>query len=309
MDVLITGGLGNLGLWITKHYLSLGHKVCVLGRSEKVVIVHPNYHFLKADITSLMQIESVIDEYFDLCIHAASYNEHFKSGYSKDALLINSLGTEYLCQALSINGVGKLIYFSTFHVYGLSEGEITERTEVEPKNDYGLTHYFAEKYIEKHSRTNGLNYLIFRLTNSYGCPADDQTDKWYLIFNDFCRQAVENNNIKLTSNGKGKRDFIWMGDVVDIISKEQYEKLPLNSIYNLSSGAIYSLRELASYVQDAYYEFSGNKIDVTFNEDDFSSANNLMVSNSKLTSFVDFEFKNKFSKEALSIFTLLGNKK
>ncbi|WP_445947440.1 NAD-dependent epimerase/dehydratase family protein, partial [Shewanella sp.] len=57
MKVLITGGLGNLGLWITHHFLEQGHDVTVLGRSERVIINHINYCFLRADITDINSLK------------------------------------------------------------------------------------------------------------------------------------------------------------------------------------------------------------------------------------------------------------
>jgi|TARA_B100001964_G_scaffold146508_1_gene161338 UDP-glucose 4-epimerase len=143
LNLLITGGLGNLGLWLTHYFLDRGECVRVIGRTEKVIIKHDNYKFIACDITKQDNLELAITEYYDFCIHAASYNEHFQAGYKARALSINALGTDNLCEALLKHGVGKLIYLSTFHVYGTSSGVITEQTDICPINDYGLTHQSA----------------------------------------------------------------------------------------------------------------------------------------------------------------------
>lgn len=309
MRVLITGGLGNLGLWLTHSFLESGSSVDVLGRKERVKISHPKYQFIQSDITSSEALKKDITKYYDICIHTASYNEHFDNDYAERALLINALGTDNLCHALLKNGVGKLIYFSTFHVYGANNGIVDEEHQLEPVNDYGLTHLFAEKYIEKHNRNNDLQYVIFRLTNSYGCPVDRNTDKWYLLFNDICKQAMEERIISLNSDGSPVRDFIWMGDVVSITQQVVKVTGLDNQIVNLSSGKTYSVMDVAVFVKTAYHGVYYRDINiVTKQATQKLVAKPLTISNDKLCQVVKCEFSNHFISESKKIFQLLTSK-
>ena len=160
MKILITGGLGNLGSWLTNHFLNQGCSVTVISRSERNLIINKNYKFIEADITNIDDLKKGINSYYDVCIHAASYNEHSEDGYAKKALLINSLGTELLCQALSINGVGKLIYLSTIHVYGSSLETIDENSYTRPSNDLWPYSLFCGKVHRKKCKKQ-----IFKLCN------------------------------------------------------------------------------------------------------------------------------------------------
>ena len=305
MKILITGGLGNLGSWLT-HDLLNQHSVTVLARKERHVVEHPNYRFVAADITEQDQLNLAIDGYYDVCIHTASYNEHFQPNYAKDALLINALGTELLCQSLARHGVGQMVYFSTFHVYGKSRGVVDESTSIEPANDYGLTHFFAEKYIEKHHRLNGLNYVILRLSNSYGCPRFIDSDKWYLALNDLCYQASQQQKIQLKSNGLATRDFIWMGDVVNVVGEIVKLPAPLNDTFNLSSGVSYSLNQMVDRVQAAYRQEFGEEIVVEINEQDKTKPAELLVSNKKLSAVIAHQYSDNIAFEAQRIFQLLA---
>jgi len=307
VKVLITGGLGNLGLWLTHFFLDSGHDVTVLARSERVIVQHPRYHYLCADITDIHSLKATITCYYDICIHAASLNEHFKANYTEDALRINSLGTELLCQSFLKFGLGKFVYLSTFHVYGVKEGVVTESSPISPDNDYALTHYFAEKYIEKNAKNHGLNYVICRLTNSYGCPKDINSNKWYLVLNDLCRQAHENKAIQLTSNGKSLRDFIWMGDVAHILEKLCESDLCNNEVFNLSANSTFSILDVAQYVQVAYQVLFDECLPIVINQDDAFEPQLLMVSNKKLINILPYDFKNKFESEAINIMKILSN--
>jgi UDP-glucose 4-epimerase len=305
LKILITGGLGNLGLWMTQHFLEKGFEVDVIARSETFTIKHKNYRLIQGDVTILTCLNQAITCYYDSCIHLASYNEHFNTGYECDALKINALGTENLCKALSNHGVGKFIYFSTFHVYGVSSGIINESTQVCPKNHYGLTHYFAEKYVELYSRKYGFGYCIFRLTNSYGCPKDRKTNKWYLVLNDLCLQSFQNREIRLESNGGVYRNFIWAGDVVGITEKCVSDLNLKNDCYNLSSNSSISIQDVALIVINAYQQKFGNQVLLTMNEKDKSKYQALSVENTKLLFNLDWSFKDRMFEEALNIFTLL----
>lgn len=308
MNLLITGGLGNLGLWLTHYFLDKGECVTVIGRTEKVIIKHDNYKFIACDITNQDDLGLAITKHYDFCIHTASYNEHFQAGYKARALSINALGTDNLCEALLKHGVGKLIYLSTFHVYGESSGVITEQNDISPVNDYGLTHYFAEKYIEKHAKINGLNFCTLRLTNSYGCPRRIDTDKWYLVLNDLCKNAYEKNKIVLNSNGRGSRDFIWMGDVVNTISAVMSEEQCSNTFYNLSSGKSLSILDIATLVKQAYKETFSQVLPIEVNASDRTEFSELIVENKKLLDVINIKFHENILLEAKNIFELLESR-
>ena len=305
MKLFITGGQGSLGLWFVEHFLANGWSVTVLGRTERVYINHPNYRFITADVANRQLLELVVDEYYDYCIHAASLNEHFLEGYAEKALAINALGTDNLCHALNKHGVGKLIYISTFHVYGASSGCVHENTPVIPKNDYGLTHYFAEKYIEKHHHLNGLNYCIFRLSNSYGCPKDLNTDKWYLLLNDLCRSAVRSGKIVLQGDGSSKRDFIWMGDVVKVVEIALANDQLQSGCFNLSSGKTYQVKDLALKVLDVYRRLYNQELKTNLDLTKVPDSEGLSVDNTRLLSCIDYVFEERIDEEAESIMRLI----
>jgi UDP-glucose 4-epimerase len=196
---------------------------------------------------------------------------------------------------------------STFHVYGKGGGEITEQNSIAPVNDYAATHYFAEEYIKMFGRQNGLPYVIFRLSNSYGCPKDMDSSKWYLLFNDLCRQAVEQKKIEFKTNGKALRDFIWMQDVCTVIGRVLENEKVNNEVYNLGSGRSFSLAGIAGFIRDAYTEYFSAEIDIKLNKmDTHEYPSDLTYNVDKLKNAINFEPAHAFATEAKNIFRLLG---
>ncbi|MFP4088891.1 MAG: NAD-dependent epimerase/dehydratase family protein, partial [Cyclobacteriaceae bacterium] len=217
--ILITGGLGNLGSWLTDYFCRQTNlEVYVLASRKRPILQELDYTFIQCDIADREEVEEKLSPYqFDYVVHTASVNDFFKENFARDALIVNALGTRNLLDFFSKREIKNFIYFSTFQVYGRRDGLITEDTPAEPKNDYGTTHLFAEYYIKQFHANFRMPYTIFRLTNSYGCPKDEESSKWYLVLNDLSRMAVEQQEIVLKSNGQATRDFIWMGDVCKIV--------------------------------------------------------------------------------------------
>jgi len=297
--VLITGGFGNLGSWISEYLDNLGYIVFILSKNIK----DSPYNIIQADITDINELKEKLDIDFDYVIHTASYNEFFHNNYAKKALLVNSLGSRNLIEILKDKHIKKFIYLSTFHIYGENSGVITEDTIPNPENDYASTHLFAEYYLKQFYATHKFPSTIFRLTNSYGTPKSIDSNKWYLVLNDLVKSAFIDNKIILNSNGKAIRDFIYMGDVCKVIEKSL--SLQEHQILNLSSNQTHSILYIANKVKFVYKQRYDKNIEIILNNNDTTLSNSLTVDNSRLKKIIDIKFSNKFEYEINNIFDLL----
>ncbi len=302
-SLLITGGLGNLGSWILESALD-NFDVTVLSRKLRKLNINKKYNLLIADLADPESLsKSLKNKKFDYVIHAGSVNDGFIEGYQDLSYKVNSFGTLNLLNALKLENLKHFIYLSTFQVYGAYKGLINEDTVPSPKNDYGLSHLLAEYFLSIHMPKS--SFSIIRLTNSYGCPKDLDSSKWYLVLNDLSRQAFMNRTIQLTGNGKAIRDFIWMGDVVEAIL-ELIALKPEDDIYNISQGRITSMQEVAEIVQKAYKEYSGESIPIKTNEDDNSLPDTtLKVTSRKIKKRINLSSNDRMKEEAIKIFRFL----
>ena len=308
-EILITGGFGNLGSWISLDLIKSKFAVSILGRTNKKS-KNIEAKFVLCDLTDIENTKKVLAKTsYDVVIHLSSYNEFFEHNYFENALNINTKGTYNLIQALAANPPKQFIYFSTFHVYGTTEGKVDENTICNPKNDYASTHLFAEYVVKQYCSNFKINYTIVRLTNSYGCPIFSDSSKWYLVLNDLAKSAFENNIINIKTNGEAKRDFIWMGDVVNVVKKMLLNKSVYNDTYNLSSGKTYSVVQIAKAVQKAYVETFKKNVPVVTNKLDKNIYPVLSVSNKKLQKALPYKIENNFVTEAKKLFMLLDSKK
>lgn len=304
--VLITGGLGNLGSWITSHLSRVGFETFVMAKNPRQLTEQIEFTLIPGDVTKIEDLTSCFDQHaFDHVIHIASVNDGFVPNYFHTALQVNSLGTRNLLEVTKDRPPKHFVYFSTFQVYGQYAGTITEETPTNSKNDYGNTHLFAEQYVRQFHRTIDLQHTIIRLTNSYGCPKDLDSSKWYLILNDLSKSAMASKEIVLKSNGLAPRDFIWMGTVAEAVD-QLLRKPATNEVYNLSGQKTLKMLDIATFVQQAYKEEFGEEIPVRTNQDDTTvHPDDLYVDSSKLRKHISIEDRTMFVEEARNIFRML----
>ena len=102
-------------------------------------------------------------------------------------------------------------------------------------------------------RHQGIDFIILRPSNVYGDFKSETGKRWSLVPSCFCKAALENNKINLLSSGKQKRDFVCLEDVFrftyHLINNFTASK---NKVFNLASGDVYSILELAELVKERY---------------------------------------------------------
>jgi UDP-glucose 4-epimerase len=253
--VLITGGLGYLGGRIAE-YLIKDQQIPVSITTRHTTRTLPPWlsedNVLNVDILSSEEANRACRD-IDVIIHLAAMNEIDSSADPSGALLVNTLGTLRIVEAATTNNVQRCIYFSTAHVYRSPlVGVIHEGVIPRPVHPYAITHRAAEDYVLAAHTQGELQGVVLRLSNAIGAPISPDVNRWTLIGNDLCRQAIVDHKLTLKTTGLQQRDFIPMKDVCTAVSHALF--LPENKIgsgvFNLGSGRSCSVFDLATRVQE-----------------------------------------------------------
>lgn len=303
MNVLITGGLGYIGGRVA-HYLKENEpqaNIFLTTRSKgsrKLPQWAESLSVLEMDVLNEDSMDHCLkNKNIDVIIHLAAMNEIDSIKDPESALNVNTLGTYKLLKVANANHISRFVYFSTVHVYGEPIGPIiTEESSTRPFHPYAITHRAAEDFVEFFNHYHSMNTLIFRLSNSYGYPMDKDINRWTLVFNNLCRQAVTTGKIVLKSSGKQYRDFIPLHDVARAVHHFLFVKPEyLNGgIYNLGGNCSMSILEVAQKISTVYKSKYGDKsIDIIVNQDD--------------NSVIPNPFKFSIEKILETGFTLKGN--
>lgn len=266
MNVLITGGLGYVGGRLADRLARQpGVSVALTDLPPKggLPAWAAGFPFIPADVLDKKSLAAVFTAARpDAVIHLAALNDADCAKKPELAMAVNTGGTFNVLEAASAAGVPRFIYFSTFHVYGPAAGDtITEATPAMPAHPYGITHRAAEDYVNYFKVYKGMKTLIFRMSNSFGCPMDRGVNAWTLVFNDLCRQLVTTGSITLKSAGTQHRDFIPLADAAEAV---RYFLLDIpdkwgDGLYNLGGGSSMSILDAARRVEKVYEAKYGQK--------------------------------------------------
>jgi len=267
MKVLITGGLGYLGGRIAQHLGGLLPKsnirLLIRNGGQPVPAWAEGYDVLSGNILDDAALSRACTG-IDSIVHLAALNEIDSERRPLDALKVNGEGTLRLLNAATESGVGRFIYFSTFHVYGLNAfGEITENTVPAPFHPYAITHHVAEDFVRMATQKRKTRGVILRLSNGVGYPSHPTVNRWSLAFNNFCLQAVLRSEIVLKSSGRQHRDFITLTDisrcVEHILLGDGKIFEDRNIIYNLGGDYSISILDAAKLVAERCQKTLGKR--------------------------------------------------
>ena len=265
--VTITGGLGYVGGRIAAHLCATGmYDLTIATRQRLSAPPAPlqKVKLVRWEPESENSLTALVSS-CDCLIHLAACNEIDSEQSPLTAAQVNIVNTLRLLLAAKQQGLKQFIYFSTFHVYGSPlSGTISESHTCRPVHPYSITHKGAEDFVYLARQTSTLNTVVLRLTNSFGPPLWPGVNRWTLLVNDLCRQAVTSGALVLRSDGIAERDFVTLSDVCRCVAQlVEVEKDSLgDGIFNLGSGTSMSIGAMAEFIQDRFRKKAGKELPI-----------------------------------------------
>lgn len=272
MKILVTGGAGYIGSVVTAQLLEAGHEVTVLdnlsvGHQDAV---HKDARFIKGDITEMVDLLSTNDG-IEAVLHFAAFSAAGESVTNPEKYWQNNtLGTLKLLQAMRDLKIQKLIFSSTAAVYGNpSTVPITEETEKNPTNPYGMTKLAIDMAISSECAAYGLSATSLRYFNvagAYGEFGERHDNETHIIPLVLATLAGNRDSFTVfgddypTEDGTCIRDYIHVTDLAraHILALENLRP-NMHRIFNLGNGTGFSNKQVIG----AAAEVTGKKLDYT----------------------------------------------
>ncbi len=241
--ILITGGYGILGSCLANRLDDIGHDVYILDRSKKNrntlnKFINKSIKKQKGNFNELQSLIKIIKKKkFDVIFHLGAITQvidAYKSPY--EAYKTNILGTINIFESVRILKPNtKIIFSSSDKAYGtMQKQNYKEDDRLHGEFPYDVSKSSSDLIAQSYSKTYNLSVAIIRSGNIFG-PADFNLDR---LIPGTIVNALKGKPITLRTNGKFRRDYIYVSDVAEAYVKMMnymFKDKKKLYIYNLGS--------------------------------------------------------------------------
>ena len=215
MQVLVTGGAGYIGSVLVPRLLKEGYKVKVLDRfyfgqdKLKSVIKNPNLKLIQDDTRWFdKKILKGVDVVMDL---AALSNDPSGELDPKRTIDINFGGRSRVAKLSKQQGVKRYILASSCSIYGFNDGNLDEKSKINPLTTYAKANRRAEITAKKLA-SRKFTTTMLRFATVFGLSPRMRFD---LAVNGMVLGFFKNKQIPIMRDGKQWRPFIHVKDVAE----------------------------------------------------------------------------------------------
>jgi len=141
--------------------------------------------------------------------------------------------------------VKRFVYSASSSAYGnASKFPTPEEHPTNPLSPYGLQKYIGEQYCKMFSEVYGLDTVSLRYFNVYG-ERMLLEGAYCLVLGIFAKQMLEGKKLTVNNDGEQRRDFTYVGDVVEANCLAAIKDENFNGeVFNIGNGNNYSVNEV-----------------------------------------------------------------
>ncbi len=259
--VLVTGAGGFVGANLTRELLQRGADVHALVRPStrlwRVAEIIPRLTLHLVDLSHREEIEkTVIAARPKVIFHLARDRGDRSKQDRFETLGLNILGTANLLEATASLDYERFVYTGSLLEYGVRKEPLKESDLLEPLTVYGVTKAAETLLCQQFARAHRRPVVVLRPVTVYG-PWEAPTR----LVPTAIRAALCNQEITLTVPGY-RRDWLFVGDLVEACLLTLQAKNVAGEIINIGSGQQWANEEVVQMVETV----SGERVKVRVGE-------------------------------------------
>jgi len=256
---LVTGGAGFIGSHLVEYLLKYkAGKIVVLdslatGRMQNVDLFknHPNYQFIKGDITDLEVCRSACKN-IDVVLHQAALGSVPRSFIEPERTNASNIGgTLNMMIAAKDNKIKRFVYASSSSVYG-DNNELPKREERigNALSPYAVSKRTNELYAHVFASGYGFKAVGLRYFNVFG-PRQDPNGPYAAVIPRFIQAIQTGVPVTIHGDGMQTRDFTFVENAVQANIKAAFAtEAALNQVYNVAVGEKFSINDVYTGISE-----------------------------------------------------------
>jgi UDP-glucose 4-epimerase len=266
MNVLVTGGAGYIGSFMTKRLLDEGHRVFIADSLERghESSIDERATFFRGNLLDQSFIDDLFTrETYDCVMHFAAYISVGESMEHPGIYFRNNVFTAiHLLDAMKQHNVNKFIFSSTGTVYGTpTKNPIPETHAKNPENPYAESKFMVEKILHWYYIVHGIGSVVLRYFNASGADPEGKLGEahdpeTHLIPNAI-KAAINNSEFRLfgedysTPDGTCVRDYIHVLDLIEahVLTLKKLEEKNDEYVFNVGTGKGLTNKEVITMVK------------------------------------------------------------
>jgi len=268
--VLVTGGAGFIGSFLTEELYSRGADVVVADNfskgHDKLEHIADDVEIRPVDLTThkgCIEATEGVDHVFHLAASVGGI--HYIQRENIGGLTPSVLMNQHMLEAARINDIDRFLFASSACIYRQEHDDLNKFSEdqaipANPHSTYGWAKVLGEVACDAYHEDSEVQTSSVRIFNAYGPRENLDPDSSHVIPS-LCRKAIEaedGDSIELFGDGTQERGFIYVTDLVDGMIETMEKKSDGEPINLGNSKEVVSMNELAEKI----IEISGKDLSI-----------------------------------------------
>jgi len=254
MKYVVVGGAGFIGSNLVDKLIGNKNEVIIIDNfiTGKKSNLNPKASVLELDISNISNHDKIMhcmrgaDTVFML---AAKARVQPSIENPIEYEINNTIGTLNILKCASDAKVRRFVYSASSSAYGDSKKlPLKENFEANPMSPYGAQKFYGEVMCKVFAKVYQIQTVSLRYFNVYG-ERQNIDGAYALVMGIFVHQRLNNQPMTINGDGEQRRDFTYVGDVVNAnILASSSKNVGNGEVINIGNGDNRSVNQIAEMI-------------------------------------------------------------